>query len=340
MKARDFLINGSLLLGTVVLFFLGIEAALRITGIVTVKPNPPKIYQPSAVPDISYELKPNVSERAYRSTVTTNSLGFRSAEIDPKKPTLAFIGDSITFGFGVEDDETIPARIQAMLPHINVLNTASPGYNLIQQTAVYREKVKKFDPKAAVLIFHFNDVEEVGMELARLDPDGILRSQGWKPTDTACDPTETGILGKIPGRCWLDLHSAFYKAMKKYVNARQGQRDLAAQEQTAKTNAFSENISDDNLNRYGEQLGKLRSQFPEGLPRLFVIWPERHLHFLARPKLKEIARSNGFKVLDLYEVFGNEAETLGWDTVHPSAETAAKGAEVIKAALDHYQMLP
>lgn len=339
MRPRDAAINIGLLFLTTLFFFGGIEAALRLTGIVTLKPNPPKIYQPSAIPEISYELKPNIAERAFRSTVTTNALGFRSAEIDPAKPTIAFLGDSITFGYGLEDAETITRHIQNELPNWNVLNTGSPGYNLIQQTATYREKVKKLEPKALVLIFHFNDVEDVGNELGRLDAQGILRPQGWKPSQELCAPPETGILALIPGKCWLDLHSALYKGMKKFVNARQGQRDLAEQEETAKTNAFTENISDEHMRRYGEFLDKLRTELPPGLPRLFVIWPERHLHFIARPKLKTIAEAHGFHVLDLYEVFGNEAETLSWDTVHPSAATAAKAADVIKVAMEHYGFL-
>lgn len=339
MKKKDFLINGSLALGTVILFFGGAELALRLTGIVSVKPNPPKIYQTSAVADISYELKPNIAVQAYRSTVTTNSLGFRSAEIDQQKSTVAILGDSIAFGYGLENDQMITAKIQSGITDWNILNSGVPGYNLIQQTATYREKVKPLNPKAVVLIFHFNDVEEVGLELGQLDAQGILRPQGWTPTEELCAPITKGILGMIPGKCWLDGHSAFYKAIKKFANARQGKVDLKEQEQAAKSDAFSENISDENLKRYGEYLAKLNAELPPDLPRLFVIWPERLLHFVARPKLHMIAEANGFKVLDLYEVFGNEAETLGWDTVHPSAATAAKAAEVILAAMRHYGLV-
>lgn len=339
MRFRIAAINLGLLFFTIILFFGGIETTLRLTGLVAVKPNPPKIFQESAVPDISYELKPNIAERAFRSTITTNTLGFRSGEVDPNKPTIAFLGDSIAFGYGLEDAETITSRIQSALPDWNILNTGSPGYNLIQQTATYREKVKRLNPKALVLIFHFNDVEEVGLELAHLDSEGILRPQGWKASEELCTPVQTGLLRFLPGKCWLDLHSAFYKGMKKFVNARQGQRDLAEQEQAAKMNAFTENISDENLRRYGEYLAKLRTEFPEGLPSLFVIWPERHLHFIARPKLKAIVEAQGFHVLDLYEVFGNEAETLSWDTVHPGAETVARGAAVIQAAMEQYYLI-
>ncbi|MEK7591224.1 MAG: SGNH/GDSL hydrolase family protein [Patescibacteria group bacterium] len=331
MRRKELFINLGLLLATCVLFFGGIEAALRMTGLVSVKPNPPKIYQPNENPEISYELKPNISERAYRSTVTTNSLGFRGPELDPKKPLLVFLGDSITFGYGLEDDETIPRKAQKALPAWNVLNTASPGYNLRQQTAVFQEKIRKLDPKALVLIFHFNDVEDFGV--AKLDDQGILRPDGWQPTKLECSPVERGLMQWIPGKCWLDMHSAFYIAVKKFVTARQGKKDLKEQETAMEDNSTEEPVTDESLRTYASYLDKLNASLPKDFPKLFVIWPERHMHPRARPKLRALAEQRGFQVLDLYDTFGNKAETLSWDTVHPSAVTAERGAEVIAEAL-------
>jgi len=333
-------VNIGLLLATIFLFFGGIELTLRITGLVSVKPNPPQIYQNSDVPDISYELIPGISRYAYRSTVTTNSLGFRSPELDPQKPTLVILGDSITFGYGLEDNQTIPAHLQTQFPKYNILNAGTSGYNLVQQTAVYREKIQKLEPKALVLIFHFNDVEEVNMGLAKLDSKGILRPEGWKPTEEDCHPITRGLLKLIPGKCWLDEHSAFYSALKKFVNARHGKRELMRQENESQSNAFTENVSDEALDIYTEHLVTLTNLLPTDIPKLFVIWPERHLHMLARPKLKTVAEEHGFAVLDLYDVFGNRARTLGWDTVHPHPETAKTAAEVISAAMEYYGIMP
>ena len=332
MKRKDLAINLGLLFATILLFFGGIEIALRVSGLVSVKPNPPKIYQKSTNPEISYELKPNSSEYAYRSTVTTNSLGFRSPEIDPNKPLLVFLGDSITFGYGVNDNETITSRIQAEIPEWSVLNTASPGYNLRQQTAVYRGKIKKLDPKALVLIFHFNDVEDFGV--AKLDDQGILRPEGWQPTERICTPIERGILQFIPGKCWLDMHSAFYIAVKKFVSAREGKKSLKEQELAMQENTDEENVTNVSLQKYASYLDTLVRSMPKNLPRLFIIWPERHMHPLARPKLAKIAEQRGFTVLDLYETFGNHAETLSWDTVHPSSKTAAQAADIILQTLE------
>src|SRR3989338_9092817 len=211
------------------------------------------------------------------------------------------------------------------------MKTESPGYNLRQQTAVFQEKIQKLGPQALVLIFHFNDVEDFG--IAKLDSQGILRPEGWKPTERMCSPVERGIMKYIPGKCWLDTHSAFYIAIKKIVSARQGKIDLQEQETKMQENTDEDPVTDEALSKYASYLDKLAASLPVDLPRLFVIWPERHMHPIARPKLKIIAEERGFKVLDLYDTFGNKAETLSWDTVHPSAATAKKGAVVIRGSL-------
>src|SRR3989338_8286393 len=79
---------------------------------------------------ISYQLKSNISKSAFRNTVTTNSLGFRSPEPDSAKPMIALVGDSITFGYGVADDETLAANLQKLLPGYDIQNAGVPGYNI------------------------------------------------------------------------------------------------------------------------------------------------------------------------------------------------------------------
>lgn len=328
---KNILINIAILLTTIVLFFGGIELALRVTGLQTTKPNPPKIFQKSPYPDISYELIPNIKQKAYRSTVTTNSLGFRSPEIDAHKPLIAVLGDSIAFGYGLEDNETIPARLNALLPNYNILNTAVPGYDLNVQTAIYREKLKHLNSALLILIFHPNDLEGIGIGF--LDDQGIIRSKGWTQSAPQCDPINHGLLAYLPGRCFLDLHSAFYKAVKKVVNSRYRQRELKQMREESKENPDKEDITDKQLSKYAADLDQFIRLLPPSLPRLFVIWPDRRVHAIARPKLKRIVEERGFTVLDLYDTFGNAAPTLSWDTVHPNAETVATGAEEIYESL-------
>jgi len=325
------LINLSLLLGVTILFFGGIEFGLRVTGLQTIKPNPPQIYQKSDDERISYELIPNISRKAYRQKITTNSLGFRSPELNPNKETVVVLGDSIAFGYGVADDETLTERLSEHIPEYNWLNTAAPGYHLGMQTAVYETKLKQLDPTMLVLMFHYNDFED---RTGWLDDLGIIRSPDWEPTDPTCAPVNQGLLKNLPGRCWLDLNSAFYKAMKKLVNMRYANEALDDAREKEEVEKPEDTITDEQIRAYARQLDGLLRVVPD-IPRVFVIWPDRYLHDESRPKLIANVKMRGFEVIDLYETFGNNVEVLGWDTVHPSAKAVKEAAEVIANRLKY-----
>lgn len=336
---RSFTPNIAVVLVTIGLFFGGIEAALRITGIDKGRPHTPPIYAKSENPDLSYELLPNLQQKAFRSTIVTDRRGFRSAEIHPGKPTIAVMGDSIAFGYGLENDQTLGGRLQTLLGDtVNVVTAAAPGYTLGQQAALYEEKVSLLHPKTIILVFYWNDLTD--LEPAVLDDDGNLQAPDWKPGTPTCHPIEEGLLGMLPGRCWLDLHSAFYRTVKKVIVARTEKENLAEQQEQYRENAFAEKPSEGHIGRYAGIFERFANGLPKDTKKLFVIWPEKRLHLDETPLLRTIAEREGFSVLNLYEVFGNKAESLEWDTVHPSAKTVQEAAGIVKAALQEWELLP
>jgi lysophospholipase L1-like esterase len=326
---KNILINVGLFLGSTLLFLGGLEFVLRLTGIVSVGPHPPLIYQVSSNPAISYELIPSIEQKAYRSIVKTNTLGFRSNEIDPSRPLVAVLGDSITFGYGVENDQTIAAQLEKQLPQFQFLNAGVPGYHLGQETALYKEKIAPINPEAVILIFYPNDM---GGTTGWLDRDNVLRAADDDPSDRPalrCNPPETGILSMIPGKCWLDHHSAMYVAVKKFVSMRTGNEILLEDQQRSREMPEEDSIASKHIRMYERQLKALASELSPTIKRIFAIWPDREVHTISRPKIRALAEKYGFTVIDLYDTFGNEAKTLSWDTVHPHPATIEKAAEVI-----------
>jgi hypothetical protein len=326
MKLKNAATNLGLLAATALFFFGGIEVTLRLTGLQTVKPNPPQIYQQSDYTDISYELRPNIRKKAYRNWVTTNSLGFRSPELDGKKETILMVGDSIAFGYGVADDETLAVQLSTLLPKWNILNTAVPGYHLGMQTALYREKLREIDHSALMLVFHYNDFEA---QTGWLDDIGIIRAPGWEPAEAQCTPITEGLLKLLPGKCWLDIHSAFYKATKKLVNMRHAGEMLEEAREGDIVMAEAHTITDEQMRMYLAQLDALEDVLVPYTSKVFVIWPDRYLHETSRPTLKAEVEKRGYTVIDLYDTFSNEVEVLGWDTVHPSARAVKQAASEI-----------
>ena len=327
---------------------------LRVTGLVKMKDYTPPIYDRNKNPEISYTLKPNMRERAFRNLVTTDGNGFRTAgnakckmqnakfsqfafrnsHFDPEEPSIpcqnlvVTLGDSITFGYGVADDETLPAQIQTLMPDSYVINAGTPGYHITQEVAFYKEKLEPLEPDALILIFYWNDFET---STSWLDEDNVLRTEGWQPPEKQCKPIKGGILKLIPGKCWLDLHSAFYSGMKEFVNTRTAIKERDVKREVSEKSASEEKVTDDELKRYENKLAELAAMAPEN--RLFVIWPDSEMHEEVRPKLKYIAEGRGFEVLDLYDHFGNKMETLSWDYMHPSPKSLTQAAEVIAGML-------
>ncbi len=332
--------NLSLTLATFIVFFGLGEIALRATGIDRGSPKTPAIYEASSDPAISYQLKPNLKEYAFRSTVTTNSLGMRSPEPDNAKKTIMMLGDSITFGYGVEDDETVGSKLSALLDHqYNVMTIAAPGYTLGQESSLFLQKSPQISTDTLILVFYWNDLADEGAPPV-LASDGNLHEPGWKPTEIRCHPIEEGILGYLPGRCFLDLHSAFYRTVKKLIVRNTEQKNMKAQMQEAKKNPSEDNVTEEQIQRYAAELSSFSKKLPTGMHKLFVIWPEKTFHQKTLPKITAAAERNGFTVLNLYQTFGNEMETLSWDTVHPSAASIAKAAELIKIELEKNDLLP
>ena len=333
---KNILVNLGLLSGTVFLFFAAAETGLRLAGR---GPGlqPPPIYRPNTNPLIRYELQPGVRARAFRSTVTTNSLGFRSPESDHAKPMIAVLGDSMAFGYGVEDDEAVTARMQAILPEFTVQNTAVPGYHLGQETEAFREKIIPLDPEILVVVFYFNDLDP---GTAFLDADGILRAEDWTPGTPDCQRPTGGVFARNPWHCGLLETSAFYKSFTRLANTLYGRRTLRQERAESGKSPQAEHVSQEQLDAYEHQLDVLMTLVPKDFPRLFVLWPDRFFHPEATPALVHMARERGFSVLNLYNYFGNEVPTLSWDTVHTSPAALARIAELIVGQMKSDRVIP
>jgi hypothetical protein len=107
-----------------------------------------------------------------RHTYHINSLGFRGPEWNTAKPSGtirgAVIGDSMVFGAGVDDHETIDAalarrlrRAQPAMP-LEILNLGVQGANLPAYVELYRAATERLAPDFVVLfLFLPNDLGEL-----------------------------------------------------------------------------------------------------------------------------------------------------------------------------------
>ena len=100
-------------------------------------------------------------------TIRTNSRGFRSPEIaekaEPGVARIAFVGDSITLGWGVAEHETFARQIVDALVNsghkVEAFNLGVGNYNTSQELALFRDVGAGLKPDIIVLCYFINDAE-------------------------------------------------------------------------------------------------------------------------------------------------------------------------------------
>jgi lysophospholipase L1-like esterase len=125
------------------------------------------VHRRSSVPGLAYELAP--TPRGARGP--TNSYGMRDAEPLPAGAPgvlrVAVLGDSFSFGLGVERDETYPAVLEALLratPEtarrpVDVLNFGVGGYSTADEARVLEYKALAWSPDLVIVGYVLNDPE-------------------------------------------------------------------------------------------------------------------------------------------------------------------------------------
>jgi len=144
----------------------------------------------------------------YDYTYSNNSQGFRgSREYGPKKPgdfRLLLLGDSFTYGLGVNDDQTFALHLEQHLRQhglaAEVINAGCPGKGTDYQVKLFQTLGVGLHPDLTVLCFFPNDFQDnFRGEYFDLKPDGGL---GVKPLESGREGLKT-FLFHFPGYNWL-----------------------------------------------------------------------------------------------------------------------------------------
>jgi len=119
------------------------------------------VYDPAR----GWALKPGLRDLAVfeGKRLSSNSRGLRGREEHgydktPGKTRIAFLGDSFIFGEEVDDGETIPAQLQALLPGAEVLNLGVHGYGHDQMLIYLREEGVRYRPDICLVGFIYVDM--------------------------------------------------------------------------------------------------------------------------------------------------------------------------------------
>jgi len=128
------------------------------------------LYRPSRVEGLTYEMAPDRNGVFEGMQVRTNASGLRGPtpnQADPQLIRLAVLGDSFTFGFGVEEQDTYPSLIQGIMNdsvasngrRFEVLNFGVVGYSTRDEAIVLKQKALPFHPQGVIIGYVLNDPE-------------------------------------------------------------------------------------------------------------------------------------------------------------------------------------
>lgn len=170
-------------------------------------------------PDVDYRLQPNarghMSSPEYSADIRINSLGFRGPEITPVKKAgvarVLFLGDSFTFGHGLEENETLPylvgRELEAEYPgKFEVVNGGVYGYSTADELNLLKKFGLPLQPDVVVTLLMTNDFADNPTGY-RLGDHGELVKQ-----PVASDYTRSRRITRfIPGANWLRGHSQLFK---------------------------------------------------------------------------------------------------------------------------------
>ncbi len=189
LARRDgWLVNGSLVLGSLAVTVLILELAFRLLGIearypparvdsVVRAPSGPTERAPHAFIPLSTSRATYASNpRGYFDEGNTldhehNSAGWRDVEHDVEKPRATFrilgLGDSYLYGRGVRYEDIVLTRLGHLLERalpdsvrVETINTGMPATNTVDQRDLLRERGWAYDPDLVILFFVLNDVEQ------------------------------------------------------------------------------------------------------------------------------------------------------------------------------------
>lgn len=146
------------------------------------------LYEPFG--NFGYRQRPGKVEKYKNGTrALFNSMGYRGPVVIVDKPAgtyrIVLLGGSTTFGFGVNDDETIDAHMRRLLPErfhgicFDVVNLALGGYDSYQDYERMRVDGTRLAPDLIVINSGINDVRNALYPRLTEPPDP--RTLIWEP---------------------------------------------------------------------------------------------------------------------------------------------------------------
>jgi len=300
------------------------------------------LYVAGPGPDLPYRLRPGVQTTYVGAPVRVNALGFRGPEVAvtpaPGVRRILVLGDSVVFGQGVREDETVSAVVARSLASrtapVEVINAGVPGYDTTAELRLLALAGMPLHPSSVVVGMSLNDYDPA----PAYSPIGVLSYNGSLGVPLL-DASEFVMLLR-----WLWRWTRGSLGYQVFARIEQGLPNAGP---TTGVDRLVENEHrrfyaappPDRWQRVVDACAALAAFGKEhALPILVAIFPEQ---WQVRPDadvtpqraLLDVCRRTGLTCLDLQPAFAAAGGTLFQDAQHPNAAGHAVAGAVIAAAL-------
>jgi lysophospholipase L1-like esterase len=316
-------------------------------------------------PEIRYVMEPSQRGWIDDGLISVNAMGFRGPEVISPKPSglfrIAVIGDSVTLGWGVADDETFAAQVERHLhgrfpnQSLDVVNLGVGGYDTRQEVTLLKRNLALLEPDLVVVGFYSNDAPD-----AADDNGGSgAGTAGAGGTRIAVSHPENGQalhMNPTPAagwNAWLRKSRAIY-VVGRAINRVLGKGEWGMARYSMELDILQGRDSpalDQAWKTVATQFGNLRTLADaHGFAVDVVILPckeqvmGQYPHAKYQSRVRAIVEPLGFTVIDPLPVMA-ESKTKGelyipYDRNHPSAFGHRLIAETISQYLDDHIRFP
>jgi lysophospholipase L1-like esterase len=128
-----------------------------------------EIKRESPIEGVGHDHRPNSESYLMGAEVEINSMGLRDREYSLEKPAgvtrIMMLGDSLTFGWGVAEKDTVSTLLESRLneglerPAYEVINGGVGNYNSSMEILSFLEREAVLKPDIVVLNYFINDAE-------------------------------------------------------------------------------------------------------------------------------------------------------------------------------------
>ena len=263
-----------------------------------------------------------------QSTFQINQNGLRGPRVNDEQRRLLLLGDSITFGYYVNDDEVYGARLQHLLGatghNYQVLNAGVSSYSAADELRYLEKYGLKLGPELVGIGFYLNDIFSLSKPLMVKEYNFLFPYR------------KIPSLGPFSRSRLVNLVLERLFTLKAFAG-------LAIDEQRP------ENISVENAwQDYRTLLQKMKDRADQNKIRLFLVIFPNSLQ-LSRPqttsyyqqRLLQITRELEIPTLDLFDAFQKQGQSLYHqsDTIHPNALGHELAAQEIAEFLARKRLL-